>query len=204
MFHFSSVSTPCAVFCTVLASFVWFVLTLALKRRKYFLPLCGVTHSVGVFIFAFNGKTTRDELFAFLCALTALTCFFYLCLCLYTDVLVALIKRKKRLLEEGQQRLFTLPDRENSFVQERLHTALQAPQKEENSMVSSQLHLEYLRKIIGKLKSAKLTPSDRLAVENYSRLITCYMSASQLSVREIQGLNDCFAALLKLSAKYAV
>ena len=100
--------------------------------------------------------------------------------------------------------LFTLPDKENSFIRERLQTTLLQKEHTEEDFSPLDLQMEYVRKSIQKLKSAKLSPADRLAVENYSRIITAYMSAEKLSAQELCALNDVFSSLLKLSAKYAV
>ena len=203
MLNFSFLITPILGW-TIVSSLLWFALSLLIKTSKYFLSLCGVSHALGLLFFALCKGITITKILAFLCILISLTSFLYFCICAYVDISACLLQRKKRRKEQAKQRLFTLPDKENSFVQERLQTALHIRKKDEVMLSAEQLHLEYMRKILTRLKSAKLTPSDRLAVENYSRLITCYMSSGQLSVEETQGLNECFGNILKLCGKYAV
>ncbi len=65
----------------------------------------------------------------------------------------------------------------------------------------SGMRLSYAASLIAKLKSCKLVPADRLELEALSRSVDgCRGKA--LSKEELSSLNDCLAAVLKLTAKY--
>lgn len=104
---------------------------------------------------------------------------------------------------------FTLPDRENSFVRERLKGEL-APEEGRKSQSAAVLmkdldvRLDYTRKTVAKLKALELTPADRLEVNRISKTVTFYALKNALSPSETRALNDCFSRLLKLTTKYAV
>ena len=104
--------------------------------------------------------------------------------------------------------MFTLPDRENTFVRDRLNTALRPEPPEEKAgeydLEDGKLRLDHVRKMLARLKAAELTPGDRLEAEGISRTITLYASKDLLTAKEVHELNDCLAAVLKMTAKYAL
>lgn len=124
---------------------------------------------------------------------------------------VSKYKRKKyeRLKSITQSFSYTLPDRENSFVRERLKGAL-VPEEESKKQTATVLmkdldvRLDYTRKTVAKLKALELTPADRLEVNRISKTVTFYALKNALSPSETRALNDCFARLLKLTTKYVV
>lgn len=113
--------------------------------------------------------------------------------------------REKRA-EENRRSVFTLPERENTFVRDRLNTSLRPEEGEEGEygMEDGKLRLDHVRKMLLKLKTAELSPGDRLEAEGISRLITLYATKDLLSPKEVRDLNDCLAAVLKMTAKYAL
>lgn len=115
------------------------------------------------------------------------------------------IRREKRA-EENRRSVFTLPERENTFVRDRLNTTLRPEEGEEGEygMEDGKLRLDHVRKMLLKLKTAELSPGDRLEAEGISRLITLYATKDLLSPKEVRDLNDCLAAVLKMTAKYAL
>ena len=62
----------------------------------------------------------------------------------------------------------------------------------------------YARALLGKLRGAPLSVAERLQAEEMSKVIALYRGKENWTVEEVRGLNDLCAALLKLSAKYAV
>lgn len=106
--------------------------------------------------------------------------------------------------------MFTLPDKENSFVRDRLNTSLHVEEEvpdgtqREYDMDESKLRLNHVRDMLAKLKAAPLAPGDRLESEEISRLITLYATKNRLTAKEIRDLNDCLSAILKMTAKYAL
>jgi hypothetical protein len=122
-------------------------------------------------------------------------------------------KRRERRIEgyrkADREMRFTLPDKENSFVRERLKGTLKTEDEQKKQESFTQLkdmdiRLDYTRKTITKLKASSLTPADRLEVNRISKTVTFFALKNALSPSETRSLNDCFSRLLKLCAKYAV
>ena len=121
--------------------------------------------------------------------------------------MVALCKRKRReklRLAEAERRLqFTLPQRENEYIRVRLQNELQV-QEETAQTRQVRVRLGYARALLGKLRGAPLSVAERLQAEEMGKVLALYRGKENWTVEEVCGLNDLCAALLKLSAKYAV
>lgn len=135
------------------------------------------------------------------------------CLILSSVVLFLCLKKRKEVRQKkwktAQREFeFALPDKDNSFVRERLTGPLKADgENKEQGVVllkDMDLKLDYTRKTLAKLKALSLTPADRLEVNRISKTVTFFALKNALSPTETRSLNDCFSRLLKLSAKYAV
>lgn len=135
------------------------------------------------------------------------------CLILSSVVLFLCLKKRKEVRQKkwktAQREFeFALPDKDNSFVRERLTGALKADSENKEQGVvllkDMDLKLDYTRKTLAKLKALSLTPADRLEVNRISKTVTFFALKNALSPTETRSLNDCFSRLLKLSAKYAV
>lgn len=120
-------------------------------------------------------------------------------------------KRRDRRMKDSREAVFTLPDRENTFVRDRLNTSLRAETDDsaaentgEYGLEESKLRLNHVRELLTKLKAADLSPSDRLEAEGISRMITLYATKNLLSGKEVRELNDCLSVILKMTAKYAL
>ena len=111
--------------------------------------------------------------------------------------------KRQRVLKEGRARQleFTLPDRKNEYLRERLDGVLKAREEERSE---AGVKLEYVRALLARLKTAPLATVERLQTEELSRQITLYCSKDGLTAEEKRGLGDCFSALFNLSAKYGV
>ncbi len=146
-------------------------------------------------------ETICGVLFCFTIVLTGILC------------ALAILKHKRmkieRLKKVTREFSFALPDRENSFIRERLRGELR-PQQEKKSqsdavlMKDLDVHLDYTLKTVAKLKTLELTPADRLEVNRISKTVTFYSLKNALSPSETRSLNDCFSRLLKLTTKYAI
>ena len=116
--------------------------------------------------------------------------------------------KKEKLVQERRKAVFTLPDRENSFVRDRLNGSLrveeEAVNEREYNLEDGKLRLNHVRDMLTKLKAAPLSAGDRLETEEISRLITLYATKERLTAKEIRDLNDCLSAILKMTAKYAL
>ena len=119
-------------------------------------------------------------------------------------------KRKEKELRRKAQmerdRTFTLPDRENEFVKERLKNHLK-PQKEglkEYKFSECVPSFDYTRSVLSKLKAAPLSVADRLQTQGISNDVTHFAFQERLSPEDVRVLNDRLSEMIKLSAKYAV
>ena len=130
------------------------------------------------------------------------------CLALIALLTILYQKRKRRRYALAERELqFTLPDRENSYVRERLQGPLKTEEERNRAEVAvtmkeMDVRLEYVRRTIAKLKALPLTPADRLAVNRISKTVTFYALKNALAPDETRRLNDCFSNLLKMQAKY--
>ena len=125
---------------------------------------------------------------------------------------IAVFKYRRMKIERfrkvSKEFSFSLPDRENSFIRDRLRGELR-PEKEQKTqdvvlLKDLDLRLDYTRKTVAKLKALELTPADRLEVNRISKTVTFYALKNALSPSETRSLNDCFARLLKLTTKYTI
>ena len=98
---------------------------------------------------------------------------------------------------------YTLPQRENMYVRERLNTALQVQGGGENEK-KIKVRLGYARALLYKVQSAPLSVAERLQVEEMSKTFALYRGKDTWTAEELRGVNEWCAALLKLSAKYTV
>ena len=126
----------------------------------------------------------------------------------YAAVYILLSVRRKIAFRRAQRaqikrRLqFTLPDRENSYLRDRLHTALQ--EKKEEIFLEKGIRIGYAKKMLAKVKEESLTPTERIDVEEMARLLALYEHKEKWSASDTKTMSEVFARLLKLSAKYEI
>ena len=186
-----------------------FFIALRAKKEGVFVALALLTGSLCFLPVYLSLRFTYKDTAVFGILLIALEALFYLFLLLVLKKKEKDRLRREKNLQESRQAMFTLPDRENTFVRDRLNTSLQAAgeeksEGEEYDLEESKLRLNHVREMLAKLKSAPLSPGDRLETEGISRLITLYATKNLLSAKEIRDLNDCLSAVLKMTAKYAL
>lgn len=186
-----------------------FFIALRAKKEGVFVALALLTGSLCFLPVYLSSRFTHNDTAVFGILLIALESLFYLFLLLVLKKKEKDRLRREKKLQESRQAMFTLPDRENTFVRDRLNTSLQAAgeeksEGEEYDLEESKLRLNHVREMLAKLKSAPLSPGDRLETEGISRLITLYATKNLLSAKEIRDLNDCLSAVLKMTAKYAL
>lgn len=101
---------------------------------------------------------------------------------------------------------FTLPERENSYVRARLHTALRTDglQNTQEAREEFTVCLGYARELLAKVKGAPLSQAERLELEELEKLFALYFCKPKWTAYELRTVNDGCSRLLKLSAKYAV
>ena len=118
-------------------------------------------------------------------------------------------ERKRLREEEGRRLQFTLPERENEFIRTRLNTVLKEPKNERGSCVregylEKPIQLRHAWELLKKVKSASLTTAERLQVDEIDKAFSLYVHKVGWTSEDLRAVNDLFAILLKLSAKYAV
>ena len=110
---------------------------------------------------------------------------------------------KKKRAAQAKLSAFVLPDKNNEFLRDRLRTSL-CVREEETVRAEEAFQLPYVRRALTKLKAKDLSPADRVEVERISGEITAYACEERLTGAQLRTLNNHFARVLKLSAKYAV
>lgn len=110
--------------------------------------------------------------------------------------------------EKYRQVQYTLPDRENSYVRARLQSVLHTENGTERDIRDRasgwKTEFAYARALLARVRAADLTVTDRFETEELGRLLAMYAKKEKLTAADLQTVNDSFALLLKLAAKYAV
>ena len=123
-------------------------------------------------------------------------------------VCLELLRIKKRRKEERQERKrgvqFTLPDRENRYLRDRLHTSLQTEEWCFQDRRSALARMSYARRMISLIKASPLTPVERIDVEEMARLLALYDKKGRWNGADVKALSEIFSRLLKLAAKYEI
>ena len=114
-------------------------------------------------------------------------------------------KYRERLghAEVERRMQYTLPQKDNGYIRERLQNELKVKGMGEE-LKNVYVRVGYARVLLGKVKAAPLTIAERLQTDEMSEKLTLYRGKEGWTVEEVRGFNDLCAALLKLSAKYAV
>lgn len=111
-------------------------------------------------------------------------------------------RERKTLRAELKRRVeYTLPKEGNTYLRTRLHTALRETDDEAQEV---EISLGYARKMLAQVRAAALTPVERLDVEEMARLLSLYGCQTKWTGADMRAVNEIFARLLKLSAKYEV
>ncbi len=127
----------------------------------------------------------------------------YLALWLILTVKERITRRRAERRETERKLKFTLPERDNSFVQARLNTALHSDVEKLQEQESKALPLSHAWKLLTNLREKQLTTADRLASAELAALLSLYKEKEKWTNRESQSINDALAGVLKLSAKYS-
>ena len=114
-------------------------------------------------------------------------------------------RRRKRRKSANREVEFTLPDRENTFVRSRLSTVLnrefcEAERQEEKLAIEFSQAL----KLLDKISIAPLSAAEKIEVGQMQSDLRAFEEKQTFSVKEVSSINEKFARLLKLSAKYGV
>ena len=114
-------------------------------------------------------------------------------------------ERKARREEKKRRVQFTLPDRENQYLRDRLQTALRT-EREEAVLETrgSVARMGYARKLLAQVKESPLTPVERIDVEEFAKLLAAYDRKGKWSASDVKTVSEIFSRLLKLAAKYEI
>ena len=187
------------------AFFIAALLAFLLKDRALFLSFSAIVSGVAyAFIIGAEEGETATSL-----GVSALLVGFGLS---YSATLIAfnirskVLKRRIQREEMLRKLKFTLPDKDNSYVKNRLNTVLQPESKLEPEPDGEKktFRLEHARQLLAKIKEAPLTRAERLEMEELSKLFNAYLKKYKWTSEDVRLLNEMFAYLLKLSAKYSV
>ncbi len=117
--------------------------------------------------------------------------------------LKARVYAKKRARIQAARRLqYTLPDEHNEYVRERLQTTLRREERKDET--GAFVRVRYARRMLSLLKGSPLSPVERLDVEEMEKTLALYDEDKRWSGEDMKAVNEIFARLLKLSAKYEI
>lgn len=203
--YFSSTLVFVIDFVAIGAFFIAFIAAFFLKDKSLFLSFSALISGVA---YAFIIGAEEGETATSLGVATLLSGFG----ASYTITLIAfnirskILKRRIQREEMLRKLKFTLPDRDNSYVKARLNTVLQPENKLETEPEGEKktFRLEHARQLLAKIKEAPLTRAERLEMEELSKLFNAYLKKYKWTSEDVRLINEMFAYLLKLSAKYSV
>ena len=173
----------------------------SLRRRGVlwggYLFSAGVSFAAKV-LQGWEGRQLAVLLAAFACAA---------CLSQLAFSLALFVRNKRRLRRWKQLHVhrncqFTLPDKDNKYLRQRLQTALSCEKSEEPRQVG--VCGDYARERVMKLKGAGLSTVDELRLNDLAKGLEMLLMKEKLTATEQADLNVSLSALLKMSAKYGV
>jgi hypothetical protein len=124
---------------------------------------------------------------------------------LSVEIRERIAERKARREEKKRRVQFTLPDRENQYLRDRLQTALHTEREEAVlEKRGSVARMGYARKLLAQVKESPLTPVERIDVEEFAKLLAAYDRKGKWSASDVKTVSEIFSRLLKLAAKYEI
>lgn len=168
---------------------------------KVYLGVLPMLAGGGVLLFAFAQANAR-QLFIALGVFAVWGGFTYFAGYVISAVTRINVRKKEERQEKYRELQFTLPERGNGYVRTRLENVLRVGEKEVDGVWKTEF--VYARSLLAKLKSAELSTVDRLQIDELGKLLAVYGKKEKLSTADLPLINDAFAIILKLSAKYGV
>ena len=205
---FGGEQTAAATACMILLILLSLGVGFAVKSTGIYAALSLITAcGGGLFFLLFEAKKDGALIALTLVGMTAGIC--YALLFFVLTVKRKILERRLYRAEIKRRVQFTLPDKENGYLRDRLRTALHTAEiggLDEEAFGANKknvgIRLSYARKMLAKVKEAPLSPAERLDVEEMARLIFLYEKREKWSSSELKTVNEIFSRLLKLSAKY--
>lgn len=113
-------------------------------------------------------------------------------------------RKKREAKETSLKRLeYTLPDKENSFIRERLNTVLKTGENE-GEKAETYFRFVHACKLLAKVREKPLSTAERLETDEIDALFKAFLKKEKWNFEDVRIVNEAFARILKLSAKYAV
>ncbi|MBE5744677.1 MAG: hypothetical protein E7355_00920 [Clostridiales bacterium] len=116
--------------------------------------------------------------------------------------------KRKRLRKENQARQmqYTLPQKDNTFIRARLHTAIndepQLAEQENGEEIT--LRFTYARRLLAKLRGENLSVTERAEVDELSNIFALFIKRDTFINEDVRLISEAFSRVLKLAAKYGV
>lgn len=118
----------------------------------------------------------------------------------------ALARKRARRREKLRAVQYTLPERSNTYVRARLHTALQPEEEDQETPISpsERRRFAYTESLLVQLRNAALGAAERLRAEELASAFVAYMHKAEWSAEDVRSVNEICAAVVRLAAKYEV
>lgn len=144
----------------------------------------------------------KESIFWIIAAVALVSGFFWL----FVFYLFSVFSRRRKKGKTAYRELkFTLPDRENTFVRARLSTVLNHKFLEDERQ-EEKLAIEFSQalKMLDKICASPLSTAERIEVGQMQDDLHAFEVKERFTAKEVSSINEKFARLLKLSAKYNV
>ncbi len=117
----------------------------------------------------------------------------------------ARIRRRQERAEALRKTKFTLPDRDNAYLRARLNTVLQEKKDGDGiPRARADVRPDYAKRLLEGLKNTPISAVERLETEELGGALALYFKKEKLTEGDLSAVNEAFARLIKLSAKYEI
>ena len=197
---------------SILLMFIGALIGFCCRDRGFYLSFCAMIISGAIIVFMAAEKPI-SFLLTCMMGLSFFAAAFYALLTCALIIRTSILRRRKRRMELLRKVQYTLPEKDNTYIRERLNTALKsanAPLYKSSDNAVKELgnkenfQTDYAGKLLQKVQEAPLTKAERMEMEEVSRLFSAYLKKSRWTVDDVRLMNDMFSYLLKISAKYSV
>lgn len=185
---------------------VSFLVGLLTEKRELFPALTVPLGGACLLVISGDGRFTDGQTAAFVGAYVFTGGAIFLSLRVLLAIRFSRRRRKAERRERERRLAFALPDKENSFLRDRLNGRLKPSEAKTFDFFPSEakLSLSHAQKLLSKVKASPLAPADRLETQSLARRLTGLADRERLTKEEFSTLNDCLSELIKTAAKYAV
>ena len=116
------------------------------------------------------------------------------------------IQKKRVQNAETRKKLFTLPDRDNTFIRARLSTVLSplATASSVHACGIEPLDFTAALELLQRVEKANLTPAERVGIQRIALEMEAYAKDKEWTTQTALAVNKTFLVILKLCGKYSV